>query len=85
MVIRWKLQFTNVLLAAVNPGTQPFLCIALLQKRLTIHRKLSESIASVESVISAELSIVVVEGSVTIFVVAAVETISQLPKIAERF
>jgi len=37
----------------------------------------------VESVISAELSIAVVEESVTIFVVAAVETISELPKIAE--
>ena len=66
MVVGWKLQFTNVLLAAVNPGTYLFSCIAFLEKRLTIHRKLSESITLVDSLISAELSVVVEEGSVMI-------------------
>ena len=62
MVVGWKLQFTNVLLAAVNPGTWSFSCIALLEKRLTIHRKLSKLIALMDSVKAAELSVVLKYG-----------------------
>ena len=34
-----KLQFTVALFTAVNPGTQSFLCIDRLEKRLIIHKK----------------------------------------------
>ena len=44
-------------------------------KRLTIQRKLSELIALVDLLISAELSVVVEEGSVMISAVAVVEII----------
>ena len=84
MVVGWKSQFTNVLLAAVNPGTWSFSCIALLEKQLTIHRKLSELIALVNSLKSVKLSVVVGEGSVNIIsAVAVVETIVGLPVVAE--
>ena len=72
-----------MLLASVNPGTYSFSCIAFLEKRLTIHRKLSELIALVDSLISAELSVVVEEGSVMISAVAVVETISRLSVVAK--
>ena len=39
VVVGLKLQFTVALLTAVNPGTKSLSCVALLKKRLTIHRK----------------------------------------------
>ena len=83
VVVGWKLQFTNMLLATINPGTYSFSCIALLEKRLAIQRKLSELIALVDLLISAELSVVVEEGSVMISAVTVVETISGLSVVAK--
>ena len=83
VVVGWELQFINVLLAAVNPGTYSHSCIALLEKWLTIRRKLSELIALVDSLISAELLVAIEEVSVNISAIAVVETISGLSLVAK--